>query len=223
MIEIERKIRNPQVLIDVSRVPGLDTILEDGDYIRLGPGVTHNQVVGSDAVAPTRPIRSSRACWEVGAPQIRNRGTIAGNLITASPANDTITPLVGDGRRSEAEKRTRRARSAVQHLFSRVYAKRPWNPTRCWLKFMFQKMSPKDRGTFMKLGLRRAQAISVVNAAVVLEFEDMEISNAWITLGAVAPTIITAGDAEQVLVGQYLHDAVIDEACRVGRAGRQPD
>src|SRR5581483_7729561 len=70
LIEIERKIRNPRVLIDISRVPGLDTIREDGDFLRLGPGVTHNQVVGSELLRQLAyPL--VRASWEVGAPQIR--------------------------------------------------------------------------------------------------------------------------------------------------------
>jgi xanthine dehydrogenase iron-sulfur cluster and FAD-binding subunit A len=220
LIEIERKIRSPKVLIDISRVPGLDTIVEDGDYVRLGPSVTHNQVVGSEWLRRLAyPL--ARACWEVGAPQIRNRGTVAGNLITASPANDTITPLWAMG----AEVKLKSVRGERLVPFSQFFQgvrKTAMLPDEMLVEIRFQKMSPKDRGTFVKLGLRRAQAISVVNAAVVLEFEEMEISNAWIALGAVAPTIITCGDAEQALVGNYLSDAVIQEAAQLAAQEAKP-
>ncbi|HZQ07890.1 MAG TPA: FAD binding domain-containing protein [Anaerolineae bacterium] len=220
LIEIERKVRSPKVLIDISRVPGLDTIWEDGDHVRLGPSVTHNQVVGS-ALLRQLAYPLVRACWEVGAPQIRNRGTIAGNLVTASPANDTITPLWAMG----AEVRLKSVRGERVVPFSTFFKgvrKTAMEPDEMVSEIQFQKMSPKDRGTFIKFGLRRAQSISVVNAAVVLEFEEMEISNAWITLGAVAPTIISAADAEQALVGQYLHDSVIEEAAELAAHAAKP-
>lgn len=220
LIEIERKIRAPKVLIDISRVPDLDTIAEDGDYLKLGPGVTHNQVVGSELLRRLAyPL--VRACWEVGAPQIRNRGTVAGNLVTASPANDTIVPLWAMG----AEVKLKSVRGERVVPFSNFFLgvrKTAMQPDELVSQVLFQKMSPKDRGTFIKLGLRRAQAISVVSAAVVLEFEDMEISNAWIALGAVAPTIITCGDAEQAMVGNYLSDAVIQEAAELAAQEAKP-
>lgn len=220
LIEIERKIRSPKVLIDISRVPDLDTIREDGDHLRLGPSVTHNQVVGSELLRRLAyPL--VRACWEVGAPQIRNRGTIAGNLVTASPANDTIVPLWAMG----AEVRLKSVRGERVVPFSTFFQgvrKTAMHPDEMVVQVQFQRMSPKDRGTFIKLGLRRAQAISVVSAAVVFEFEDMEISNAWIALGAVAPTIITCGQAEQVMVGQYLSDAAIQESSELAAQEASP-
>jgi xanthine dehydrogenase iron-sulfur cluster and FAD-binding subunit A len=220
IIEIERKLRTPQVVIDVSRLPNMDYVREDGDYIRLGAGVTHNQVVGAPLLRE-KAYPLARACWEVGAPQIRNRGTVAGNLITASPANDTITPLWAMG----AEVRLKSARGERVLPFSTFFKgvrKTALEPDEMLVEVMFQKMTSKDRGTFIKLGLRRAQAIAVVNTAVVLEFEEDEISNAWITLGSVAPTIVSAIDAEQFLVGQWLSDAVIEEAAEMATNAAKP-
>ena len=94
LIEIERGVRSGiETIIDISRAADLSDITLDGGYIRLGALVTHNDVVASELIR-SRALPLAQASWEVGAPQIRNRATIAGNIITASPANDTISPLL---------------------------------------------------------------------------------------------------------------------------------
>jgi carbon-monoxide dehydrogenase medium subunit len=222
LIELERKIRTPQVLIDITRIPDLDHIRLDPDAARfhLGPLVTHNRVVGSKELVE-RAYPLARACWEVGAPQIRNRGTIAGNLITASPANDTITPLWAlDG--AVTLKSIRGERTLRFEEFFLGVRKTAMEPDEMLIDISFAALKANDRGTFIKLALRRAQAISVVDTAVVLSFDGDHLTNAHITFGSVAPTIVRAPDAESFLIGKALSTAIINTAGELVATAARP-
>jgi xanthine dehydrogenase iron-sulfur cluster and FAD-binding subunit A len=222
ILEIERGIRSGiEVIVDVTRIPDLDMItLDEHDHIHLGPMVTHNHCVGSKLIYE-RAFPLAQAAWEVGAPQIRNRGTVAGNLITASPANDTITPLMALGavvtlRSSDAQRQV-----PLQDFYLGV-RKTVMQPDEMLVDISFPAMKDNQRGTFMKLGLRRAQAISVVDVAMTLTFEEDTVSEAAITLGAVTPTIIHAKQAEVYLKGRQLSDEVIDETARLTMEAATP-
>ena len=220
LIELERKIRAPQILIDISHIPGLDRIdLKKGGF-HLGPLVTHHQVVASpEIVAQAYPL--ARACWEVGAPQIRNRGTIAGNLITASPANDTIVPLRVLGATVTLQS-VRGKRTLPLHDFYKGVRKTAMADDELLVDIFFPAMSDDERGTFIKLGLRRAQAISVVNIAAILELHRDAIVKARIAFGSVAPTIVRAPEVENYLVGKSLTDEVIQQAGELALNAARP-
>src|SRR5262245_45101809 len=93
LVELQRGVKPTETLIDIAALRELKYVRRDGDMIRIGGLATHNDVIASE-ICVRHALPLAQACWEVGAPQIRTRATIAGNLITASPANDTITPLM---------------------------------------------------------------------------------------------------------------------------------
>jgi xanthine dehydrogenase iron-sulfur cluster and FAD-binding subunit A len=220
IIELERKIRSAQVLIDISHIPGIDRIRLEKGVFHLGPLVTHHQVVASTELVE-RAYPLARACWEVGAPQIRNRGTIAGNLITASPANDTIVPLWALGA-SVKLRSVRGTRALPLYEFYTGVRRTVMADDEMLIDISFPALTDEDHGTFIKLALRRAQAIAVVSTAVILELHRDAIVKARITYGAVAPTIVRAPEVEKYLVGKSLADEVIAQAGELAMRAAKP-
>ncbi len=226
MLEIERGVRKGvETLIDITRVPCLDEIMMDEDeVIHLGPMVTHNHCVASKLIVE-RAFPLARAAWEVGAPQIRNRGTVAGNLITASPANDTITPLIALGAQVCLSSLQGERIVPLVEFYTGV-RQTVMRPDELLVDIFFPALQPNQRGAFVKMGLRRAQAISVVNATVLLSFSDQStsspIDHASITLGSIAPTIIHTRNAEIYLEGRRLSEAAIVHAAELSRDAAKP-
>ena len=227
LVELQRGVKPTETLIDITALRELKYIRLGGDLIRIGGLATHNDAIASEAcVRHTLPL--AQACWEVGAPQIRTRATIAGNLITASPANDTITPLLA----LDAEVAllsTVGERVVPLHEFYPGFRKAAIRPDELLREIRVPALRDNQRGLFLKLGLRRAQAISVIDIAIVLTFADIPpaeqsairdlrsamVEDVRITLGCLAPTIVRAPSAEAFLRGKPLDPAVCAEAGRL--------
>lgn len=222
ILELERGQRpGITTLIDISRIPGLDRIeLEQDGQVHLGCLVTHNHCAASTIIRE-RAFALARACWEVGAPQIRNRGTVAGNVITASPANDSITPLMALGA-SVHLKSASGERVVPMAEFYEGVRKTVMAPDEILAEIVFPALPENGQSTFYKLGLRRAQAISIVNAAVTLIFDGSTVSQATVTLGSVAPTIVHAEEAESFLKGKTLSPEVIEGASNLAAKAARP-
>lgn len=223
IIELERGIRkNIDVLIDITRIPGLDTITlgEDG-LIHIGPLVTHNQIVASSLLVE-HGLPLAQASWSEAAPQIRNRGTVAGNLITGSPANDTITPLMALDALVNLRSAAGERGVPLREFYTGV-RKTVMQPDEILTGISFRPLDPEtERGMFIKLGLRRVQAIAVVNVAAVLRFDGDQIIEAKITQGSVAPTIIESPDAEAALKGKSLSPELIAQAAELAAQAATP-
>lgn len=222
ILEIERGVRpNLKTIIDVSKIPGLDRITEDANgMIHLGPTVTHNHVVASPLIRE-KAFALLQACWEVGSPQIRNRGTVVGNLATASPANDTISPLMAlDARLTLRSVRGERVVPLAE--FYTGVRRTVLAPDEIITDVAFKGLAETQPSFFIKTALRKAQAISVINISVILDLDGEAISQARITLGAAAPTIIHAEKAEAFLKRKSLSEAVIEEAGELTAQAAKP-
>jgi xanthine dehydrogenase iron-sulfur cluster and FAD-binding subunit A len=220
IVELQRGFRPTAIVIDISRVEALRYVHAQAEHIAIGALATHNEIL-RNALCIEQALPLAQACAEVGAPQIRARATIAGNLVTASPANDTITPLIA----LEAEVVLASAngeRVLPLHEFYLGVRRTALRPDEL-LREIRVPIAANRTGVFLKLGLRRAQAISVINVAVVqsskLKTQHSELA---IALGCVAPTIVRATAAEEYLRGRALDAASIAEAGRLAVQAAAP-
>jgi xanthine dehydrogenase iron-sulfur cluster and FAD-binding subunit A len=215
ILELERRVREGiEVLVDLTRIPGLDSVEDRGDVLRLGPLVTHNDAIASSlVVAHALPL--AQACLEVGSPALRNRATVVGNLVTASPANDTISALWALGARVRIRSLDGEREVSVRDLYPGL-RRTVLEPGELIVGIDVPKLAASERGVFVKLGQRRAQAISVVHVAAVVDLDEGGVvRRASLALGSVAATIVSATAAEERLVGARLDDATIDDAARL--------
>ncbi|MCS7117791.1 MAG: FAD binding domain-containing protein [Thaumarchaeota archaeon] len=199
-------------LIDISRLQELRYIRHSDGYIAIGALTTYSDIAGSDIVRRYAPLLAE-AAETVGSVQIMNKGTIGGNVINASPAADSLPPLyVLDAKLKLVSVDGTRAVGISD--FYRGYKKLEIRPNELLAEVRLRAMGAGEVGHFFKHGLRQGDAISVVNGAVVLDLDGDKVVNAAIALGAVAPTVVRAPEAERVLKGKRLSEDVMWEASR---------
>jgi len=222
LVELDRgSHQGTEALVDISRLDELTGIDElDGGVIRLGAMVTHNDVVSSE-LCRRRLLPLAQACLEVGSPQLRNRATVVGNVVTASPANDTISALLAL-RASVEISSARHSRIVGIEDFITGFRTIDLEPDEMVTAVTVPGLGPNQRGVFVKAGLRRAQAISVVHLAVVIGLNEGLITVARAALGSVAPTVIIIPGLSEALAGRPLDDDTIAEAVEMASASATP-
>ncbi|MDB5056556.1 MAG: 2Fe-2S iron-sulfur cluster binding protein, partial [Chloroflexi bacterium] len=210
VVEAQRGVRPTTTIIDISALRDLRYVRSEGDFVLLGGLATHNDVLRSP-VCREHAVPLVQACLEVGAPQVRTRATVAGNLVTASPANDTISPLMALDAELVLTSQDAERVVPLEDFYPgfRITVLRPDELVR---EIRFRGLGGNRRGWFTKLGLRRAQAISVINLAIVLTFDGEVVTDGRITLGCLAPTIVHSRSAEAFLRGKRLDPGVAKEA-----------
>lgn len=192
MVEMNFDVRRPPALLDLCRIAELADWDIDGETVRLGAGVSYTRLI--DELGGRLP-GLAMAARTVGSPQIRNRGTVGGNLGTASPAGDCHPPLLaGDARIEVASVRgtrmvaagdfytgVKRSALAPDELIAAVHIDLPSGPEQ-----------------FSKIGTRNAMVIAVAAFGLALHPERRAVGTG---IGSAAPTPRHAPDAEAFLAG----------------------
>jgi CO/xanthine dehydrogenase FAD-binding subunit len=204
----------PAFLIDITRIPELQGIREENGFITIGASVTHSDLAASALLKKHGKILSDAAA-EIGSPQIRNLGSIGGNIINASPAADTAPALmvldaVGEVVSMEGERSV-----PLVDLFEGPY-ETALKPHEILTRISFEKLSPDTSCSFVRLARREAMAIARISVALALRIGKKErlIEDIRVSVGAVTPTPHRISDAEAFLKGRSPERDLFKEASR---------
>jgi len=213
LVMIQENIISPDEVIDISSIEELKGIEESSGRIRLGALVTHGRIADSNLLRE-KAVPLVESCSEVGSPQIRNLGTIGGNLVMASPSGDSLPALYVLGAEVILASKEGERSIPIEDFLIGV-KKSVIRPEELLVAVTFPGMRADDRGFFKKLGQRKALAISKVSISAIVSLRDGVVTSIRIALGAVATTVIRIPRTESFLVGQDLTPEVISEASRI--------
>jgi CO/xanthine dehydrogenase FAD-binding subunit len=186
MVELNFDRARPDALLNLNEVPELKGWSRGNGALRLGAGLTYTEAMRS-RLAELLPALAE-ASRTVGGPQIRNRGTVGGNLGTASPAGDALPPLLVSG--TEVEVASVRGSRRIQLADFLLGPKR--NDLEPDELIVAAHVRPAaGRQTFMKVGPRNAMVISVVSLALGVDEERGELRAAYGSAGPV-PLLVSA-------------------------------
>jgi carbon-monoxide dehydrogenase medium subunit len=208
---MRRDLFSTPVLVDASHIAELSFIEAADDQIAVGAMTTHQQIADSVLLQSANPAVAVAAA-SVGCRQTRHRGTLGGNIANASPAADTVPPLLAfDAQLRLLRKDGERSMSLREFLVGPGETK--LEQGELIHSITFTRLSGCWGATYQKVGKRNGMAISVVGvaAAVVLDSAGM-IQDARVALGSVAPTVVRSSEAEKRLIGREAGLSAVQEA-----------
>lgn len=214
IVAMKEKRLEPEVLIDISKIKELTEVKVEGNKVIIGSATTFTQVVNN-------PMFKDdfnglyKSCKLVGAPQIRNKGTIGGNIANNSPAADSVPPLICLEAKLElvSKEGIREVRLEDYYSDKENYGIKDNEFIK---NIIFEKLDQNEILTFAKLGLRKALAISRITASALIKLDENNIiENIKVSSGSISKYPIREYKVEEYLLGKVLNEDVIEEAVKV--------
>jgi xanthine dehydrogenase FAD-binding subunit len=222
VVQLRDGVIKPNMLLNILSLKELRFIKRTDDLIHIGALSTYSDIVSNGNIQKCGWVLAE-AARQIGAVQLQNTATIGGNLGNASPAGDSLPPLYALNATVVTRSLSNRRETPIEDFFI-GYRKTALKNDELIEEIYFNALGPSDRGSYVKLGLREANAISIVDVAVVLKekradnsFEDIRIA-----MGAIAPVIMRARRCEQELVNKPLTTQLIQRASSLALADAAP-
>ena len=222
MLWIREEKVTPSVLVDVSDIPEMRFVSVENGKMTLGAAMTHAEIAANEAVKRIFPALSD-GCRSVGSPQIRNIATLAGNIVSAQPAADSVVPMTALGAVCEIVSSDGAHMRPLCEL-SKTVGESYVDPTKEILTKIEISVPAGKYGTaFKRIAPREAMALPVVNVAVMLEAaEDGTISAARVVASPVAVVPFRAQMAEAHLIAKKPSAELFAEAAKIAEDEASP-
>lgn len=221
LVDLKHESVSAGMLVDLTRIPECTGIGITGGELRFGSLITHTEIMESDLVRKHAPAMID-AARTVGAVQTRNLGTLGGNLVTCVPSLDSGPVLIAlDAEVTLAGPEGRRRITLAEFFVGP--RKTAMQPGEILVDIVIPAASLGKSCSFRKFGLRKGQALALVNAAAAVALDgNGALTETRIALGAVAPTVIRARDAEARLDGNKPEPILIAEAADIAVGEARP-
>jgi carbon-monoxide dehydrogenase medium subunit len=222
MADFKSDTHGIKALVDISRAEDLRGIAVTDDGLRIGSLVTHSEIMASEVIRDTFPALVD-AAHTIGAEQTRNLGTLGGNLMTCIPSMDSGPTLIAlDAMVTIAGTEGSRQMSLADMFMAPRKTALRYNEL--LVDIVIPTRNVGKPTAFLKFGLRKGQALALVNAAASFWVDEKTntVRDPAIALGAVAPTVIRAGEAEKYLAGRAVSEEAMMEAGRLAVDAASP-
>ncbi len=221
LVKMSNGLIHPSQMICLERIQELRGVEDRGEEILIGPCTPLTKLLENPLLRNHFPILIE-GLNVLGSPSIRNMGTIGGNIVTASPAGDTLPPLYV--LRAELELRRK---DSSRRVPIREFIKGPGEtilePGEVLAGLWLRKCSDFNLHHYEKAGQRKALAIAVVSLGALFKISDAgTVEEARLAWGSVAPTVVTSTEIEAILIGNRLSRQVLEKAAELARAVVKP-
>jgi carbon-monoxide dehydrogenase medium subunit len=213
----------PDALVDITRITDLNRIEEDGDVLVVGAGVTHSQIVASPALA-AHATCLVESCGVVGGPQVRNVGTLGGNVAHALPAGDGTISLVALDADADAIVAGERRWRPITEMFLGPGQSLLDQTRDLLIRFRFRLCGAGEATAFKRIMRPQGVALPILGCAAWVRLDEPgeRYGDVRVCVGPVAQVPVRATDVEAALRGQLVSGETLDRAVRAAHASLRP-